>query len=450
MPYDLLIRNATVVLEDATRELDVAVEDGKIAELAGEIRGSTKQEIDGADGILLPGLIDVHVHFNEPGRTDWEGFASGSTALAAGGGTCFFEMPLNSSPPTINAEAFDLKRAAGEASSVTDFALWGGIVPGNLSDLDHLAERGVIGFKAFMSNSGMEDFPAADDWTLYQGMKTAAKHGLPVAVHAESDSLTAGASRQSQAAGRLSFSDYLDSRPVLAELEAIQRAILLAADAGCSLHIVHVSHPLGVEMVAKAREQGTRVTCETCPHYLVLDREAALQIGAAAKCAPPLRDRSAVEGLWEALLDGRIDLVASDHSPSPEDFKMGSDFFKIWGGIAGCQSTLPLLFEQRQQGRKLDLRKISELTAATPARRFGLKNKGRIALGYDADLTMVRPDAAQPLARQDLLYAHAVSPYLGRMIHGMIRHTWVRGQPVLAGGQPTAHRPGKCLRPEFD
>ena len=226
----------------------------------------------------------MHLHFNEPGRTEWEGAATGSRALAAGGGTLFFDMPLNSTPCTVDANAFDRKRTALEASSITDFALWGGLIPGNIPEMADLADRGVVGFKAFLCDSGLPEFPRADDLTLFEGLREAARLGLPVAVHAESQELT----RRMDAG---SVRDFLDSRPVIAELEAIQRATLLAREAGAKLHIVHVSSGRGVVLAAEARAQGTDVSIETCPHYLFFTEEDLERLGAVAKCAPPLRTR---------------------------------------------------------------------------------------------------------------------------------------------------------------
>ncbi|HEX8913578.1 MAG TPA: amidohydrolase family protein, partial [Humisphaera sp.] len=241
MSFDLLIRNGQVVTPDGVCQLDVAVDGGRIVEVAEDLAGPAKEEVDASGLHVFPGLIDAHVHFNEPGRTDWEGFDTGSAALAAGGGTCFFEMPLNAHPPTLDGASFDLKLAAALRNSRTDFALWGGLTPANLDKLEELADRGVVGFKAFMSNSGIDDFGRADDLTLYRGMQIAAKLGLPVAVHAESEELTSRLTAEARAAGRTSVRDYLDSRPIIAEVDAIRRAIAFAQDTGCSLHIVHVS-----------------------------------------------------------------------------------------------------------------------------------------------------------------------------------------------------------------
>ena len=253
---DLIIRQARVV--DSTRDevADVAVENGKIIEVALSIRQTAKHEIDANGLVLMPGGIDPHVHFNEPGRADWEGLITGSQALAKGGMTSFFDMPLNSTPPVLNAEAYHTKRRLADEKSIVNAYLWGGLTPDNLDELEALVECGVIGFKAFMSNSGIDDFKAVDDYSLYRGMEILAPHGFIVAVHAENDSITSSLAQKAVQEGRLSIKDYLQSRPIIAELEAIQRAILFAKETACKLHIVHVSSARGVELVKEAQQQG--------------------------------------------------------------------------------------------------------------------------------------------------------------------------------------------------
>ncbi|MBF6589792.1 MAG: allantoinase AllB, partial [Ktedonobacterales bacterium] len=412
--YDLLIRGATLVTPDGPIQADLALTDERIAALGPSLEGSATAEIAAAGLHLFPGVVDAHVHCDEPGRTAWEGFASGTRALAAGGATAFCDMPLNAHPPTIDAAAFDLKLAAARAASLVDFALWGGLVPGNIPRLAELAARGVIGYKAFMASSGIEDFIAADDLTLYEGMAEAARLGLPVAVHAENDALTRALAARAIAQGRTSIRDYLASRPVVAELEAISRAILFAQETGCALHIVHVSTGQGVQLVAEARARGVDVSCETCPHYLVLTEEDAEALGAIAKCAPPLRPPVERDALWRHLADGTLPMVASDHSPAPPELKRAANFFHIWGGISGCQSLLSLLLTAGHADRGLALERIAALTADYPARRFGLARKGRLAVGADADLALVDLSATAVLRARDLFYRHPQSPYIGR------------------------------------
>ncbi len=412
MPYDLVIHAA---------DRDVAITDGAIAAFTS---GPAREEIDARELHLLPGVIDAHVHFNEPGRTDWEGWATGTRALAAGGATACIEMPLNAHPPTIDGPAFDAKVEAAHGAAVVDFALWGGIVPGNLDRLDELAERGVVGFKAFMCDSGIADFPAADPDTLAAGMERAAQLGLPVAVHAE-DPATLQPPRGTD------WRAFVASRPVEAELRAIERALQLARETGCSLHVVHVSSARGVALVKNA---GIDATCETCPHYLTLTAEDLDALGTRAKCAPPLRSAAEREQLWQAI--GDIALIASDHSPCPPDMKQG-DFTAAWGGIAGCQTLLPLLLDSQ----RLDLATIAALTATNPARRFRLP-KG-FTVGADADLVLVDTHDRHAPALHD---RHRLSPFAGRPLRGRVVRTFLRGTTVFHDGEITSQR-GRLLTP---
>jgi len=421
MTVDLLIRGATVVVPGAEpRRLDVAVEDGLIVELARELCGPAREQVDARGLHLFAGCVDAHVHLNEPGRAHWEGFASGTRALRAGGTTTAVDMPLNAHPPTVDAAGFDAKRACLERDAVVDVALWGGLVPGHLDDMEALAARGVVGFKAFMSASGTADFPRADDLTLYEGMRRAAALGLPVAVHAENETLAAGLAA---GAGGRRMRDYIASRPPIAEREAIARAIGFAEEAGCSLHVVHVSTAGGVALVTAARARGVDVTCETCPHYLILTDEDAERLGAVAKCAPPLRGRADVDGLWAALRAGEIPIVATDHSPAPGDLRLGDDAFAWWGGISGAQTLLTLLLTEDRAPVGL----IAAAVAAAPARRFGLARKGRLEPGADADLVLVDLDVEDTLSGDDLLYRHPHSPFTGRTLRARPVRTFLRG-----------------------
>jgi len=428
---ELIVRGGTVITPQGAVIADIAVDEGRISAVTPELPGAAR-EIDARGLTVLPGLIDIHVHFNEPGRTDWEGGTTGSHALAAGGGTVFFDMPLNSSPCTVGPEEFDQKRAALERASITDFGLWGGIIPGNHSALAELAARGVVGFKAFMADSGLPEFPSCDDLTLYEGMREAAKFQLPVAVHAEDDELVAKQASAAISAGRTGVRDFLDSRPVAAEVTAIHRASQLAAETRVKLHIVHVSSGSGVTAALEARARGVDISIETCPHYLFFTEVDMERIGALAKCAPPLRNASEHAALWDALMHDQIDVVASDHSPAPPEMKREVNFFKVWGGIAGVQSTLAVLLTAGHRDRSLPLTRIADLTATWPARRFGLAHKGSIAVGNDADLVLMDVPAPYKLHEQNLLQQHRMSPYIGKNFCGVVRQTLLRGQPIFA------------------
>lgn len=445
--YDLVIRGGTVVTPGRVQIGDIAVIDGVIAAVEHALDGGGAPEIDARGLHVFPGGLDPHVHFNEPGRAEWEGFQTGTRALAAGGVTAFFDMPLNSSPPVIDASAFDRKLAAARATALVDFGLWGGLVPGNVERLEELAQLGVVGVKAFMSDSGVDEFPAADDLTLYEGMSRCAELGLLVAVHAESDRITRGLAERAVAAGRGSARDFATSRPVIAELEAIGRAITLAEEAGCVLHIVHVSTGRGVAMVTEARLRGVDVSCETCPHYLVLTEADIEALGAVAKCAPPLRAPVERERLWEQVRGGAVSMVVSDHSPCSRELKRAPDFFSVWGGIAGCQTTLPVLLTEGHHEREVALETIARVTAAGAAERFLIPGKGRIEPGADADLALVDLAAEVILRPEDLFYRHRVSPWVGRRLRARVVRTLLRGQTIFAGGRIVAQPAGRLLRP---
>lgn len=448
--YDLLVRNGTVVTPEGESRADLAVADGRIVAIAPDLTGTSTEEIN-AEGLhVFPGVVDAHVHFNEPGRTHWEGFATGTAALAAGGTTSYIEMPLNASPPTIDAESFDVKLKAAQASSLVDFALWGGLVPGNLEHLEELAERGVVGYKAFMSNSGIADFPLVDDLTLYEGMVRIAQLGGILIVHAENDYITSELARRAIAEGRTGIRDYLTSRPVIAELEAIERAILFASETGCPLHIVHVSSGRGVSLVVEAQARGVNVSCETCTHYLVLAEEDVERLGGVAKCSPPIRSQEEQDALWQHIFAGNLPMVVSDHSPAPADMKTDANFFKVWGGISGCQSLLQLLLTEGYDKRQLPLPMIASLTAENMARRFGLLlSKGRLAPGADADMALVDLQSSGVLQADDLFYRHKHSPYIGRMLRGRIVRTLVRGNTIFLEGKVVSESIGRLLKPSF-
>lgn len=444
MPVDTLIRDGTLVLPGGAQRGDLAISEGAIVAAGGSLTEKAREEIDAAGLHVFPGVMDVHVHFNEPGREQWEGFATGSAALAAGGGTSFFEMPLNADPPTLNGATFDAKAAAAKKNSRTDFALWGGLTPDSLPHLEELADRGVVGFKAFMSNSGIAEFGAADDDTLYRGMEIAAKLKLPVAVHAENDLLTTALAKRAIAEGRTTWADYLASRPVVAEMEAIRRAITFALDTHCSLHIVHISSGSGLRAAREMLNQhpGHTITLETCPHYLVMMAHNLEELGAAAKCAPPLRSAKERAHLLAELEAGHVDLIASDHSPAPANMKTGSNAFTIWGGIAGVQSTLPALLT-------LDVSPVqaAALTATTPAKRFRIPQKGQLSPGYDADLCLVDLNATYTLKKEDLLDRHKLSPYVGREFEARVVRTLCRGNTIFRDGKALPHQ-GRLLKPQ--
>ena len=450
----MIIRGGTVVRPDGVQKLDIGIKDGVITALGNAVFGSTSSDLDAGDFHIFPGGVDPHVHFNEPGRLDWEGFEHGTRALAAGGVTSYLDMPLNSIPPVLDKSGFLAKWNFGKASSLVDFGLWGGLTAGSLGAMQELTDCGVIGFKAFMSSSGVDEFPLADDGALFEGMRRAFDLEQIVAVHAENEGLTSRLAREAVAAGRLTARDYLASRPAIAELEAIQRAILFAWETECALHVVHVSTARGLDLIAGAKAQGMNISCETAPHYLVLTDADMERLGPLAKCAPPLRSAAEQAELWAQLAAGTIDMIASDHSPAAPEWKFRGqkqdDFFAAWGGIAGCQSTLPLMLTAAADpAHPVPLDRLSELLSTSAARRFRLHPaKGELAEGADADLVIVAIDAETEVTAASLFYQHPThSPYLGRHLKGKISRTLLRGQTIYKDGRIVGRPAARLLRP---
>jgi len=421
-----------IVTEEEVVKADIAILAGKIAKVAESLSDAETKEMVDAEGLhIFPGLIDSHVHFNEPGRGDWEGIETGSKALAAGGVTTFFDMPLNSHPPTVNQEAFWLKDSIAKEKSLVDYRLWGGVVPGNAGDLDALKDCGVIGFKAFMSGSGIADFEASDDNTLFVAMKKIASFGGVLAVHAESDVITAQLGKITSDQNDQSAKSFSESRPIYSEIEAVQRILAYAEATKCKLHIVHISSAKVLEPIKKAKSKGIDVSVETCPHYLSLTVDDLDVLGAVAKCAPPLREQTEVDALWKAVIAGEIDTIASDHSPSLTSMKQGS-LLEAWGGISGCQTSLNILLEEGYWKRDMPLPMIAKTMAANPAKRFGLAaQKGSISENKDADLVLVDLNEEFTLQLEDLSYRNKQSPYVGKTYRGKVKQTFLKGRVVF-------------------
>lgn len=447
--FDLVIRGGIVAGPADVGPQDIGIKDGRITGLGDTVFGSSEAELDASGLYIFPGLVDPHVHFNEPGHADWEGFQTGSQALAAGGYTAFFDMPLHGAPPVLDKESFVAKHERAKASSILDFGVWGGLTPDNLSKLGELHECGVIGFKAFLSETGSQEFAAVDDYSLLEGMRRAAELGQIVAVHAENDALTTLLARQAVAEGRLSVRDYLDSRPVIAELEAIQRTILFAWEADCAVHVGSVSTGRGVELIAGAKEQGLSISCGTSPHYLILAEEDAERLGARAKSTPPLRSDEEREALWEQLRAGNVDLLASAHEPCAPGLKAGN-IFEARSGVASGQLTLPLMLtEANLDGHAVPFRRLVELLSTNAARRFRLHPaKGEIIVGADGDLCIFELNRQDLVTTTHLLFRNPeLSPYLGRTLQGQIRRTILRGQTVYKAGAVLGKPVARLLRP---
>jgi allantoinase len=407
----MIIRGGTVVTARGVGRADVEIADGLITAVGPDLNESAGEEIDATGLHIFPGGIDSHVHFNEPGRTEWEDVAHGSAALAAGGYTCYIDMPLNNLPVTTTVEAFDLKLEAMKRSSKVDFGLWGGLVPGNLDQLEGLVERGAMGFKAFMCPSGIDEFPASDKGTLREGMMRIAGLGSILLVHAEDPS------ELREPRGNTAR-DFAVSRPARAELAAITVAIETAGATGAPLHVVHVSTAQGAELIEATKRLGADVSGETCPHYLLYTNADMERMGGIAKCAPPFRTPADRDYLWG------MPMVVSDHSPSTLDLKQNDDFRRVWGGISGCQTTRQILLAHD----RLPLPTVAAVTSTNIARRFGIERKGDIAPGFDADLWIVDLDWEGVIRREDLLYRNAFSAHEGQKIRGRTVRTLVRGE----------------------
>ena len=432
---DLAIRGAIVVSEGAYAR-DILIRDGRISALVESGAAGARRELDARGLLALPGAVDAHVHFNDPGRTDWEGWSSGSRAAAAGGTTTVLDMPLNSLPPVLDGPSFDMKKAAAENASVVDFGLWGGLVDADPGSLRDLRERGAVGVKAFLCDSGVPEFPAIRDEDLVPALRAAAEAGLVVALHCEDEALVREATSRVRGGGRHDLAAWAESRPPLVEVRAVAAACAAAREAGARIHIVHVSAVEALGAVGAARDMRTDVTVETCPHYLTFDEADLGRQGAALKCAPPIRDARNRDGLWRALLQGKIDFVASDHSPCAPELKASDDIFVAWGGVAGAQSLLPALFAgvAAHAGGALDVRKIAGFVAwrvaARPAKRFGLwPRKGTIAPGSDADIVLFDPDRKWSYEKEGSR-TRGIDPYVGRSFRGKVVRTLVGGRTI--------------------
>jgi allantoinase len=426
-----------VVLPEGTGPATILVADGRIEAVA---QGTTVPDgyaaRDFGSDCILPGLVDTHVHINEPGRSEWEGFNTATRAAAAGGYTTLVDMPLNCLPETTTVAALEQKRTAAQGNCHVDWAAWGGVVADNQEHIAALAAAGVRGFKSFLIYPGIEGFTMVDEAQLRGALPHVAKTGLPLLVHAELAAPVEAAAQALSGADWTKYATYLASRPDEAELSAIRLMIALCREFECRVHIVHLSSAQALNILGNARAEGLPITVETCPHYLHLSAEQIPDGATLFKCAPPIRGKTNQHCLWEGLLTGVIDLVASDHSPCPPEMKRldTGNFQQAWGGIAGLSLSLPVMWTSLRE-RGLPLASIARWMAAQPAKLAGLEHrKGAIAAGQDADFVIFDPEASFTLTADRLYYRHLISPYLGQELWGTVKKTFLRGQEIFSGG----------------
>ena len=422
---EFTLRSTRVLTPEGLRPASLAIAGGRIARIGPwEV---SAPDTDLADLVIMPGLIDPHVHVNEPGRTEWEGFATATRAAAAGGVTTICDMPLNAIPPTTTVAGLVAKRRAAEGQALVNVEYIGGVIPGNVGELGSLADAGVRAFKCFLCPSGVPEFPAVAEADLRNALPVLARLGLPLMVHAEDPAgLGTGASSPR-------YRDYLDSRPAKAERSAVALLIRLLEWCPTRVHIVHLSSAGTLELIAVARSRGLPITVETCPHYLFFAAEDIPDGATEFKCAPPIRAASERAALRGALLSGTIDLIASDHSPCPPGLKQtGGDFFAAWGGIASLQLSLAAAWTAARAAGAAPER-MAEWMSRTPARLMGLEDrKGTLRAGADADLVAWDPEARFRVEPGRLHHRHRVTPYAGHELFGVVRATWVGGRIIPA------------------
>ncbi|MFJ8938717.1 allantoinase AllB [Streptomyces sp. NPDC102365] len=432
---ELVLRSTRVITPEGTRAASVAVCAGRITAVLAhdaEVPAGARLE-DFGDDVLLPGLVDTHVHVNDPGRTEWEGFWTATRAAAAGGITTLVDMPLNSLPPTTTVDHLRTKKDVARSKAHIDVGFWGGALPDNVKDLRPLHDAGVFGFKAFLSPSGVDEFPELDQDQLAVSLAEIAGFGGLLIVHAEDPHHLAAAPQKS---GR-KYADFLASRPRDAENTAIGGLIAQAGRLDARVHVLHLSSSDALPLIAAAKREGVRVTAETCPHYLTLTAEEVPDGASEFKCCPPIREAANQDLLWQALADGTIDCVVTDHSPSTADLKT-NDFATAWGGISGLQLSLSAVWtEARKRGHTLE--DVARWMSSRTAELVGLADrKGAIEAGRDADFAVLAPDETFTVDPAALQHRNRVTAYAGRTLHGVVRSTWLRGERVMSEGEFTA------------
>lgn len=425
--FDLVISAASALVDGTFRPAWIGVSDGRIAAISSTKLEGTTERVLAADEVLLPGIVDTHVHINEPGRTDWEGFASATRAAAAGGVTTVIDMPLNSIPPTTTVDALEIKRGVARDKAIIDVGFWGGAVPESLGHLRELHDAGVFGFKAFLSPSGVDEFGHLDSEQLDTALEEIAGFGGLLIVHAEDPTVLDAHSNT----GGTDYHSFVESRPDESEITAIERVIAGVRRTGARAHILHLSSAEALPALRAARAEGLPITVETCPHYLSFNAEEIPDGATQFKCCPPIRSEANRGALWQALLDGDIDIIVTDHSPSTAALKFAhdGDFGLAWGGIAGLQLGLAAIWTEAAR-RDIPLERVLGWMSTGTADFVRLTNKGRIQVGADADLLVFAPDATFTVHADELLHKNPVSAFEGRELRGVVRTTYLAGLPV--------------------
>ena len=449
---DLIIRGQRVVLHDGTRPASIHIRNGVIDSVDAFDQPLPDCNIVDAnnDCIVMAGLVDSHIHINEPGRTDWEGFETATRAAAAGGVTAVVDMPLNSIPATTTLAAFEAKLDAAKGSLSVDTAFWGGVVPGNVDELAKLFDAGVVGFKCFLIHSGVDDFPNVNEEELRIAMQELSRLGAILIVHAEVPPPVERAIRAQVAGGEdpRRYSTFLRTRPNQAEDDAVALVVRLSREIGTRVHIVHHSSASSLSLLREAKREGVAITIETCPHYLSFVAEEISDGATEYKCCPPIRERANSEKLWDALDEGLIEMVVSDHSPCPPDMKCSEtgDFLKAWGGISSLQLRLPIMWTAAR-ARGYSVSRLAEWLCRAPARLAGFdQSKGSIAVGHDADIVIWNPEKEFRVEPTMLHHRHKVTPYAGQTLNGVVEQTYLRGETIYDHGEFAAKPLGMILR----
>jgi allantoinase len=442
----IAIQSERLMCPEGIRSGVLLIDKEKIIGIAAEIPASGIHElIDAGDALVMPGVIDPHVHINEPGRTDWEGFDTATRAALAGGITSLVDMPLNSSPVTTTLAAYQQKKMAARQYLHTDLGCWGGVVPGNEAQLEAMIDAGIPGFKAFLTHSGIDEFPNVTESDLRKAMPILARHNLPLLVHCELSDTPAPLPKTPEE--RRSYHHYLLSRPDRWEVDAIALMIRLSEEFNCRVHVVHLATATALPLIADAKSRGLPLTVETGQHYLYFNAEDIPDGSTAHKCAPPIRGRNNNEQIWQALESGLIDFVATDHSPAPPGMKAleERDFMKAWGGIASLQFALPVLWTAARK-RNLNFARLLKWLCEHPAELIGKSGeKGKLAAGYDADITVLDERKSFRVSESMIQHRHKLTPYVGQELYGVVRQTWLRGKKVFDEGSFTALNTGTFI-----